>query len=578
MDINAQNILAGLSEEERSVALQILEQYANTGESDLMDDLKFSDFDEIPVSIDEFLDNEIYLGKGLWQVDPTTGERKCTLFPYWRDTLNKIFPDNLTTAYNTFIMTGAIGLGKSLAGVLAMLYMLYRLLCLKDPYAFYGLQPIDKITVALMNITLDAAKGVAWDKLQQLLQSSEWFLAHGSLNASKTDPVWQPNKNIELIYGSNNRHIVGRALFCLDGDTEILTSEGVAKLKNLVDKPIQVYTQNNTGSYVLSDFCTVKPTLKTNEEFQIELEDGSIIKCTGEHLFRLKSGEYKKAKDLTDSDDIMFTEQPISYFEYIDSIIEKRGQWGLDSNVYWEGHHIIPKCLGGTGNPKAKHNNIIRLTPEEHFTAHKLLALENPSNRSLVGAWNMMTFPKGKTKRNIEISKEDYGTLRRLWGKHMSQNNPGIAKTGHPWNFGIGKKISKSYIYITNGFINKRIKESDLDHIPDGFKVGITHKKDLKPTSFSIKKRAGLSGQKNGMYNNGQKVSGGKNGHATMFYFFENKTYDCRKNLIAELIKYDSKISTSTIRKLINGSIRVLREHPILDKVTWEVKKKVNEN
>ena len=82
MDINAQNILAGLSEEERSVALQILEQYANTGESDLMDDLKFSDFDEIPVSIDEFLDNEIYLGRGLWQVDPTTGERKCTLFPY----------------------------------------------------------------------------------------------------------------------------------------------------------------------------------------------------------------------------------------------------------------------------------------------------------------------------------------------------------------------------------------------------------------------------------------------------------------------------------------------------------------
>jgi hypothetical protein len=45
--------------------------------------------------------------------------------------------------------------------VLCGLYELYRMLCLKDPYLHYGLQPIDKITFAFMNITLDASKGVA---------------------------------------------------------------------------------------------------------------------------------------------------------------------------------------------------------------------------------------------------------------------------------------------------------------------------------------------------------------------------------------------------------------------------------
>ena len=64
--------------------------------------------------------------------------------------LKKLFPDNITTAYNTLILTGGIGLGKSLVAVLALLYLLYRLLCLKDPYNFYGMQPIDKITISLV--------------------------------------------------------------------------------------------------------------------------------------------------------------------------------------------------------------------------------------------------------------------------------------------------------------------------------------------------------------------------------------------------------------------------------------------
>jgi hypothetical protein len=94
-----------------------------------------------------------------------------------------------------------------------MLYLLYRMLCLKDPYGYYGMQPIDKITFSMLNITLDAASGVAWDKAQQLIQSSTWFNEHGTLNASRSNPQWQPGKHIELIFGSSNRHIVGRALF-----------------------------------------------------------------------------------------------------------------------------------------------------------------------------------------------------------------------------------------------------------------------------------------------------------------------------------------------------------------------------
>ena len=102
---------------------------------------------------------------------------------------------------------------NTLVAVVAQLYLLYRMMCLKDPYSFYGLQSIDKITFSMLNVTIEAAQGVGWSKAQELIQSSDWFMEHGNMNASRTNPQWQPPKGIELIFGSSNRHVVGRALF-----------------------------------------------------------------------------------------------------------------------------------------------------------------------------------------------------------------------------------------------------------------------------------------------------------------------------------------------------------------------------
>ena len=159
----------GLTPEEKALALEILKQYSQEGKSDILEDLQYADFEEVPVDIMTFISEEQYLGRGLYIVDEYTGKRKCTVFPYWLEKLQEIFPDNLTTRYNTLILTGSIGLGKSFIAVICQLYLLYRMLCLKDPYTYYGLQPIDKITFSMLNVTLDAAQGVGWDKMQQLL-------------------------------------------------------------------------------------------------------------------------------------------------------------------------------------------------------------------------------------------------------------------------------------------------------------------------------------------------------------------------------------------------------------------------
>ena len=112
------SVLDSLSPEEKALAMEILKEYSESGESEILDNLKFRDYEEIPVDVDTFLDDPHYLGQGLWITDEFTGERRCTVFPYWREVLKKIFPDNTTTAVNTVVLAGAIGIGKTFAGVL----------------------------------------------------------------------------------------------------------------------------------------------------------------------------------------------------------------------------------------------------------------------------------------------------------------------------------------------------------------------------------------------------------------------------------------------------------------------------
>ena len=222
------NELDGLSEQERQYALAILKEIQQTGSSKKYDELLYSEYREIPVDIDTFLRDPSYLGRGL-----TNEEGKFTVFPYWVQTLKKIFPNNLDTAYRTVILSGAIGLGKSFVAVICLLYCLYRMMCLKNPYTHYGLQPIDHITFSFINITMDAAKGVAWQKCQELVQLSPWFMSHGVVSKSLT-PEWRPDpqSGIELKYGSQPRHILGRAIFAsFEDEVSFQIGEDIEKQK-----------------------------------------------------------------------------------------------------------------------------------------------------------------------------------------------------------------------------------------------------------------------------------------------------------------------------------------------------------
>lgn len=115
----------------------------------------------------------------------------------------------------------------------------------------------------------------------------------------------------------------------------------------------------------------------------------------------------------------------MTYEEFINDILNTRGRNGC-GDEYYEEHHIVPKCIGGTNDK----DNLIDLFAKEHFEAHKLLALENPENKKLTHAWWMMsTITIGSDKRRVEITKEEYEDARKALSEAMrGENNPMYGK------------------------------------------------------------------------------------------------------------------------------------------------------
>lgn len=248
--------LDNLTEAEQQEVLKILQEFIDQGTSEELTSLISSDWKEIPCDIETFLHDPEYLGGAL--ID---SEGRFTLFPYWEDLLKKIYPDPLQPAKcNTLALTGSIGIGKSTCAVVIGIYELYRMLCLKDPYVYYQLQPTDLITFAVINITLDAARGVAWDKLQSMIQMSPWFMKHGTLSRSDS-PEWKPPAGIELIYGSQTRHIIGRAVFwCFIDEISFQPNNDVEKQKEKAQQLVSTATARMQSRFMRNN---VNPTIFT---------------------------------------------------------------------------------------------------------------------------------------------------------------------------------------------------------------------------------------------------------------------------------------------------------------------------
>ena len=209
MDINQivdiSDLQKALSSEEMEAVKAILSEISSTGESPTLDGLWQADYEEVPVDIYTFLTDRRYLGDSFVSEDGT-----LLIYKFWVDVLKVLFaPDSQIFEVG---LSGAIGLGKSTIATVGLAYVLYKLLCLKDPAAYYKLTRGSKVAIAIFNISLDQGFGVGFSKLQSMLMKSSWFLEHGTVSGLKNQ-TYYPGKDIEILVGSKMEHFLGRDIF-----------------------------------------------------------------------------------------------------------------------------------------------------------------------------------------------------------------------------------------------------------------------------------------------------------------------------------------------------------------------------
>lgn len=197
-------IYSSSTDVEKSYLKKILYELSEFGASETYEKIWLDDFKEIPVTIDKFIESETYLGK--------TNRCGAAVYPFWRQELRKMF--NAGNKYHEWILTGATRIGKSSTAITATAYMLYRLMCLKNPQQFFGKKDISKFSILFFNVTKDLAKGVAFREFNDTLKASPWFNAHGTFSKSDRDFYYIPEGgNIIIDYGSDASHGLGQQVF-----------------------------------------------------------------------------------------------------------------------------------------------------------------------------------------------------------------------------------------------------------------------------------------------------------------------------------------------------------------------------
>lgn len=108
----------------------------------------------------------------------------------------------------------------------------------------------------------------------------------------------------------------------------------------------------------------------------------------------------------------------MDYQRIYSAFIASRKRIEDDLQGYTERHHILPRSLGGTDDPE----NLIRLTPEDHFFAHLLLAKATNEAKAwaacliLAGAGKNGRRPK-EVRRALVRHRKVFGLVRRAWNK-----------------------------------------------------------------------------------------------------------------------------------------------------------------
>jgi hypothetical protein len=156
---------------------------------DLIDILDGEEFEERPVDLQTFVTSPQYLGlPPLSELQYTLIEKSSQI--YKESTLKKLFGDAEGERIYKQTCTEVIaqlgkGSGKDYSSTIAVSYIVYLLLCLKDPATYYGKPPGDSIDILNIAINSQQANNVFFKGFKTRIDRSPWFAGKYESKASE---------------------------------------------------------------------------------------------------------------------------------------------------------------------------------------------------------------------------------------------------------------------------------------------------------------------------------------------------------------------------------------------------------
>jgi hypothetical protein len=208
---------------------------------DLIDILDGEEFEERPVDLRTFVTDKNYLGL------PELSENQYTLIEkssqiYKESTLIKLFGEKegslrYRQTCNEVVAQLGKGSGKDYCSTISVAYIVYLLLCLKDPASYYGKPPGDSIDIINIAINAQQANNVFFKGFKNRVTHSPWFIGKYFEKASEI----KFDKNVTVYSGHSEREafegynvlvavldeISGFALDSTSGHDQAKTASGI---------------------------------------------------------------------------------------------------------------------------------------------------------------------------------------------------------------------------------------------------------------------------------------------------------------------------------------------------------------
>ena len=303
--------------------------------SDLIDILDGAEFEETPVDLRTFVVNPEYLSlPPLSELQYQLIEKSSQI--YKESSLIKLFGEKdgqrvFKQTCNEVIAQLGKGSGKDYCSTISVAYIVYLLLCLKDPAAYYGKPPGDSIDILNIAINAQQASNVFFKGFKTRIERSPWFVGKYEAKASemkfdKGITVHSGHSEREAFEGYNVIAVVldeisGFAIESTSGNDQAKTGEAIYDMY----RASVASRFPDFGKVILLSFPRFK-----NDYIQAHYE--SVI---AEKEVVIRSETMKMDNDLPDGTDgnevtVQWEEDHIKSYLYPKTYAIKRPTWDIN--------------------------------------------------------------------------------------------------------------------------------------------------------------------------------------------------------------------------------------------------------